>query len=222
MRHKAFLVLMTIIFAAVPLGFIVAQDMTEEPPLDDTVVTEAPPMGDMDMTEVTPVAPLNAGVSIETTIGEVTANSASFYGQQVRLEGTIDEMLNVRMLVLGEAAILGSNQVLVINNTDTHFDLWVTRGQQMWVTGTVYPSINESRTDPVVADDTGMLPTDEFAATPEGGDPFVDPMPAVTFAAPEYTFDFDMVPLPEEYFGHTILVIDSFDTVEYINPETTE
>ena len=218
MRQKAFLVLMTIIFAAVPLGFIVAQDVTEEPLLDDTVVTEAPPMGDMDMTEVAPVTP---GVSIETTIGEVTANSASFYGQQVHLEGTIDEMLNVRMLVLGEAALLGSNQILVINNTDTHFDLWVTRGQQMWVTGTIYPSINESRIDPVVVDDTGMLPTDEFGATPVGGDPFVAPMPPVIFAAPEYTFDFDMVPLPEEYFGHTILVIDSFDTIEYINPETT-
>lgn len=115
MRKPTFSLLLVLVIGLLSFGAVAAQDAT------------ATPAGD--------------NVEVITTLEDLTANSDSYVGQEVTLEGVIEELLNVRTFVLGEGAALDNDQVLVINNTGQEFDLNVTRDQQVRLTGTVYPSI---------------------------------------------------------------------------------
>jgi|GEM_PF-4810289 len=77
-------------------------------------------------------------------VGDITGDTAPFYGQQVTIEGNVDELVNVRMFVLGEDAVLGASQVLVINNTGQEFPLTLTSGQKARVTGIVYAAFDQA------------------------------------------------------------------------------
>ncbi|MBK8020783.1 MAG: hypothetical protein IPK19_04970 [Chloroflexi bacterium] len=87
-----------------------------------------------------PVAQDIAGQVVEGDLETVTADTPSFYGQIVTLEGVIEDFLGARMFVLGEAAVLDNDQVLVINNSGHDFAPELMQGSRVVVTGRVLPS----------------------------------------------------------------------------------
>ena len=121
----------------------------------------------------------------QVTISDVTGDSAAYYGQTVTVEGVITELLNVRAFVISDQNII-DNQLLVVNNTGREFDLRVTAGQRVIVTGIVHPHAAEGGLSQIVTTlpgpDTGMTTdtTDTGAAQPEAT---VDPAMEVTAEA---------------------------------------
>lgn len=79
----------------------------------------------------------------ETSLEELTARTDEFYGRQVSFEGVIESLANVKILIVGEGAIIDNDQVLVVNRTDQEFDLAFGEGARIYVTGMVQPSIQE-------------------------------------------------------------------------------
>lgn len=177
--------------------------------------------------DATPV-PEGANVEILNTLEDVTANATSYYGQQVTVEGFIQELVNVRIFVLGENAALDDDKVLVINNTGQEFDLRVTRDQQVRVTGTIYPSYDEGGFDqfgvvrateevPAEGDGVDVMPTEEMMddammATETPMDDMSDDMADMS----EGMSDWSSLMLREEFNNYTILVLDSVDAITYI------
>jgi hypothetical protein len=108
--------------------------------------------------EVTPEA------TPEINLENVTANHESFYGQEVSLTGEIEEFVNPRVFVLGEGAALDDDKVLVINNSDNEWYLWIHKGLNVTVTGVVYPSINQGGLEQIASGNPGMMPTTDASA----------------------------------------------------------
>ncbi len=90
----------------------------------------------------------------------ITGDPASFYGQQVTVEGTVNELVNIRSFLLG-ADSSGANQLLVLNNTGQEFNIGLTKDARVTVTGTIYPSFNQGGWDQVMA----AIPTTGAATT---------------------------------------------------------
>lgn len=92
-------------------------------------------------------------------IGDITADSAAYYGQTVTVQGNVDELVNVRSFVIGGGG-LGNPQLLVLNNSGEEFNIGLTSDAQVIVTGTIYPSYNGGGWDQVLASvgttNTGM------------------------------------------------------------------
>lgn len=194
--------------AVMPLSFAFAQEATE--------------------------APSTENVEFQTTLEDLTANSADFYGQQVTIEGTIENLLNVRTFVLGEAVAVDNDQVLVINNTGEEFDFRVMDGQMARLTGTVYPSINEGGMGQLMSGTTdmsvstvepGMMATEEMmtpdmAMTEEMAATAMPTMePGMTDVDESGRIDFSTMLLPEEYNVYTIIVLDSLDSLTFIEQQ---
>lgn len=188
---------------------------------------------------------LGSNVEVRTTLEDLTANSANYLGQQVTLEGVIEELVNVRTFVLGEGAALDDDRVLVINNSGREFDLMIRRDQQVRLLGTVYGSINQGSltqigatlmntaepdammtTEPDIALNTaepGVMMTTEpgMTTTMEATLEAMPSTPVPTLNAGVSVngmnqVDFSQMLLPDEYNDYTIVVLDSLDTITYI------
>lgn len=97
----------------------------------------------------------------DTSLETVTADTGSFVGQEVTLTGNIEEFVNPRTFVLGEGAALDDDKVLVINNSDYEWYVWIHKGLDVTVTGMVYPAINEGGLDQLISSSPAMMPTSE-------------------------------------------------------------
>lgn len=87
-------------------------------------------------------------------VGDITGDSAAYYGQQVTVQGNVDELVNIRSFLLGEGG-LTNPQLLVLNNSGQEFNIGLTAGAVVQVTGVVYPSYSEGGWDQVMSLTTG-------------------------------------------------------------------
>lgn len=173
-------------------------------------------------------SPSTENVEFQTTLEDLTANSADYYGQQVTIEGTIENLLNVRTFVLGEAVAVDNDQVLVINNTGDEFDFRVMDGQLARLTGTVYPSIDEGGMGQLMSGNTdmsvstvepGMMATEEMMTEELAPTALPTMEPGMTDIDQSGRIDFSTMLLPEEYNVYTIIVLDSLDTLTFIEQQ---
>ncbi len=154
----------------------------------------------------------------DVTIGDVTANSEAYYGQRLTLEGNVDELVNIRMFIIGEAGLLGANQLLVINNTGQEFPFGLTRDVTVRVTGTVYPHYTDGGFDQVwsMLNTEPMMHQDPMMSETPMVDPAMQPqhgqmMGRAFWQADDYGFAARVV---EARFGNfTILYLDSMDAI---------
>ena len=110
----------------------------------------------------TPMPEGAEGIPVEgINLESITADAASYYGQQVTIEGVVEEILNVRAFILGEAAELDNDQILVINTTGEDFDLRLTSGARVIITGTIYPSREEGGFEQLISGAPAMAMTPE-------------------------------------------------------------
>ena len=116
----------------------------------------------------------------ELALSDVIGNKAQYYGQQIIVEGTIEQLVNVDAFVVGDQAALNDHQLLVINDSGQPFDLGIKQDQKVRLIGTLYPSFNDGGWMELVGADSvnGPSPTEQAnataAATTTSG--FVTPM----------------------------------------------
>jgi hypothetical protein len=188
-----------------------------------------------------PVEPAEGELEVLTTIGTITGDSATYYGQEITTEGIVEELLNVRTFVLGEEAAVFPNQLLVINNTGSEFDLQLVRGRQVRLVGTVYPSIDEGGMDQLISGAASASATDPMMEatidpmameTVEPGMEMTDEVMVEPTMTPEnitgdmgnmtegeHWVDFSLMTLPDEFNNYTIFVLNSLDTITYIEEQ---
>ena len=94
------------------------------------------------------------GDMIPATLGDITGDSATYYGETVIVEGVIDHWVSAHAFALGEGALLFDSQVLVINNTGQPLPHNIFAGDRVVVTGVVHPSWDESG----MADEGAVVP----------------------------------------------------------------
>jgi hypothetical protein len=116
--------------------------------------------------EATEVLPgeVQAPAEGEPTLESVTADPASYYGQEVTFEGVVAELVNIRSFLLGEGAAIDDDQVLVLNNTGQEFNIGLTKDARVRVTGTIYPAFDQGGWDQILT-----LPTGGAAGGQTGG-----------------------------------------------------
>lgn len=127
-------------------------------------------------------------------IADVVANTDAYYGTTVTLEGNIVELVNVKLFVLDDGALLATNQVVVVNNTGFEYPIWVSADERVRVTGIVHPRTNDGGMDALVMGegrmtDPALEPTHDPAmpletVTPDPAQP-VDVTPAPDMTQPE-------------------------------------
>lgn len=186
---KRFSIVLLLLALVLGVFGAMAQDATPtvDPAMIPAETTEADMTGDMHMDG-------------NIDLGELTGNTDAYYGQTVTVEGTVDDLLNVRAFVLGGSGLLSNPQVLVINNSGEEFDVRLTEGARFRVTGVVYPSFADGGLTQVVANmNTAEQPMAE--ATAEAG-PNMD-----------YTTNLASMIVPDNLFNHTILVISQIQDV---------
>lgn len=122
---KRYLIIVLLILLALPLT-ITAQEATEIAPVEGV-----PAEG-------------------EPTLESVTADPASYYGQEVTFEGVVAELVNIRSFLLGEGAAIDDDQVLVLNHTGQEFNIGLTRDARVRVTGTIYPAFDQGGWDQIL------------------------------------------------------------------------
>jgi len=137
MSRKAFAFVLMVMIGLLSFGVAVAQDATQEP------------------------TPTN-----EIGLGDVVGNKIQYYGQQVTVEGTIEEVINVRSFILGDQAMLSEHRVLVINDSPQDFDIGVRKDQKVRVVGFLCPSFNEGGWAQLVGSNSvnGPSPTQQASA----------------------------------------------------------
>ena len=84
----------------------------------------------------------------EVTLEEVTANSDTYYGQNVTLTGTIRNFLSGYSFVLAEDAVIDSDAVLVLNNSGQPLPPTFAEGVEVTITGRIHPSFDVVNNDP--------------------------------------------------------------------------
>jgi hypothetical protein len=172
MTKKSLTLLLATAFATVSLAFAQATTV----PVDPNA-----PMVDPMMQQGTAV-----------TIADITGDNAPFLGTYVTFSGNVDEVINARMFILGEAATLGSNQVLVINNSGYELPLYVTAGRAVQVTGIVYSAFDQGGFDMLPFNTTGMNSMGMTGTTGMAGTTDPSMMPTLDPALP--TVDPALVP----------------------------
>jgi hypothetical protein len=95
--------------------------------------------------------PEGAEVDPAYTITDIIGAPENYYGTQVSFEGLVTELVNVKAFVVDDEAFLGTNQVLVINNTGSELPIWITRDARVRVTGIVHPRASEGGLDALIA-----------------------------------------------------------------------
>lgn len=167
----------------------------------------------------------------DLTLEEVAANSADYYGQELTLEGTIENFLSPHVFIVGEDALIDNDQVLAINRSGQVLPLNVMEGSYIVVTGTIYPSLNEVENgavldglfiDPEVGNNDYYGSLNLMDNTGEVMEATEDPMNMMTDWG---SFNLDTTSyfyngrLARDYDDHTVLVIDSVNAVSVINNE---
>lgn len=128
--------------------------------------------------------------SVPSSLEELTSGTEQFYGQRVSFEGLIESLANVKILVVGEGAIIDNDQVLVVNRTNEEFDLAFSEGERIFVTGIVQPSIQEqmdgaATVDEVVSTPITPLPNEATAEADAPDVPDINETPATPFLTPQ-------------------------------------
>lgn len=215
-----------IVLLMLPLA-VIAQDATPTLPPEEQPVEELPPVEGIPE-EVVPLE------EVEPNLEIVTADPASFYGQEVTFEGVVTEMVNIRAFVLGEGAALDDDQVLVLNNSGQEFSIELTRDARVQVTGTIYPAWDQGGWDQVMMlpmggmNDlqTGTTTDDqsgEMEATEEATEePMAEPMSSNGAMSGITLASFPMSVLETRFPSHTLLVIDSPDDIVILEPVEAE
>lgn len=85
-----------------------------------------------------------------STLEEVAADSPSFWGQTVMLEGMIAEFISTNIFVLHEGEAVDDDAVLVINNSGQPLPNSYIKGQAIIISGRILPSFAEITADPAV------------------------------------------------------------------------
>ncbi len=206
MHHKSLAFVLVLIVGLFSFGVVAAQDAT-----------------------ATPVSGEN--VAFEYALNDVISNKDQYYGQEITTEGNIEDLVNVRAFVLGEGATVGDAQLLVINNSDATFDLAIKNDQRVRLTGTLYPSFNDGGWDQLVGTNmvngtAPMATQDMLMATPMATEMMMatQDMMMVTPLATEMmgstmgmgAVDLSQMYIPDNLRDHTILVLNSLDTITYI------
>jgi hypothetical protein len=173
----------------ISVGFVVAQDATPE-------ATEPA------------LAPTPEG---GFTLENLTADPKSYIGQQVSLEGTVEDMLNVRAFILGENAPIDNDQVLVINTSGKEFDIRLTKGARFRITGTVYASFADGGYAQLIG--AGGVPpvTPEAAETQEA---------ASSTTTMGMSTDIALMFIPASYRTFTIVAVPNIEDIQLITPAT--
>lgn len=223
---KRSLGVMLIVLLMLPLA-VIAQDATPTLPPEEQPVEELPPVEGIPE-EVVPLE------EVEPNLEIVTADPASFYGQEVTFEGVVTELVNIRAFVLGEGAALDDDQVLVLNNSGQEFSIELTRDARVQVTGTIYPAWDQGGWDQVMMlpmggmNDlqTGTTTDDqsgEMEATEEATEePMAEPMSSNGAMSGITLASFPMAVLETRFPSHTLLVIDSPDDIAILEPVEAE
>lgn len=223
---KRSLGVMLIVLLMLPLA-VIAQDATPTLPPEEQPVEELPPVEGIPE-EVVPLE------EVEPNLEIVTADPASFYGQEVTFEGVVTELVNIRAFVLGEGAALDDDQVLVLNNSGQEFSIELTRDARVQVTGTIYPAWDQGGWDQVMMlpmggmNDlqTGTTTDDqsgEMEATEEATEePMAEPMSSNGAMSGITLASFPMSVLETRFPSHTLLVFDSPDDIAILEPVEAE
>lgn len=162
----------------------------------------------------------------EPTLESVAADSASYYGQEITLEGIIQDYLSPHVFVLGEDALIDNDQVLVINRSGQVFSPQLMQNSRVLVTGTIQPSRDAWEAGDVIEgfEVDGEVGSNNYYGTlsnPEMETETDDEMMMNSFGS----FDIDMTSLyyngrlMEEYDSYTIFVVTSVDAVTMHEPE---
>lgn len=156
------------------------------------------------------------------TLESVTADPASFYGQQVTLQGVVAEFINARAFIFGEGAILDNDQVIVINNSPQEFDLRLTLDRRVQITGTALPAVQDNGFEQL--QNAGMIHPVMMSGQPTGTDNTMNnttPMPEATTEADmaatpmaEGTTEADMAATPMAEGTTEADMTDDDDTVQ--------
>lgn len=86
-----------------------------------------------------------ADKSDPVTIEELVNSAEDYYGQQISVQGHVQNLLNVRTFVLDEGATVENDAVLVLNTSDQSFSLLLTDGARVEVTGTVHMPLSQQK-----------------------------------------------------------------------------
>lgn len=78
-----------------------------------------------------------------TPIGDLTGDAGVYFGTNVRLEGYIERFVSTNAFVLTDAGALGTNTVLVINNSGQPIPNSFVIGQEILLSGRVHPSFSD-------------------------------------------------------------------------------
>ena len=176
--------------------------------------------------------PMPAEIEPSQTITDVIGAPENYYGTTVSFDGLVSELVNVKAFVLDDEAFLGTNQVLVINNTGRELPIWITRDARVRVTGIVHPRTSEGGLDALIANSemwmnetmnepmveatvegsADMTPTVEgstdMTSTAAPDTAQIDPMPA-DFNHIVQTLSYGVV--PERLLDWTIIELISID-----------
>lgn len=142
--------------------------------------------------------PPPADVQPAQTITDIIGAPENYYGTTVSFEGLVTELVNVKAFVVDDEAFLGTNQVLVINNTGRELPVWITRDARVRVTGIVHPRTSEGGLDALIAN--SEMNMNMGAPMEVTAEPTVEGATDVTPVAPDTTM---VDPMTSE-FGNVI------------------
>ncbi|MCU0466050.1 MAG: hypothetical protein MUF38_15960 [Anaerolineae bacterium] len=142
--------------------------------------------------------PPPADVQPAQTITDIIGAPENYYGTTVSFEGLVTELVNVKAFVVDDEAFLGTNQVLVINNTGRELPVWITRDARVRVTGIVHPRTSEGGLDALIAN--SEMNMNMGAPMEVTAEPNVEGATDVTPVAPDTTM---VDPMTSE-FGNVI------------------
>lgn len=211
------------LIALLALGSLaLAQDATPTLPMEGEMEGEFATEVPADVVVPEQQFPAEGEFAESATLGDVTANSPAYYGQQVTLEGVLEEYVNARTFVLSEGAVLFDSKVLVINNTPQEFDLNLVTGERVRITGIVMPSYNEGGFSQIINNFNSMIRPANPAVPAVPADPNTPAQPAQPAepAVPAGTLDFTPLTnaIADRYPHFTILEVTSMDGVWFVPP----
>ena len=144
-------------------------------------------------------------MTLVTTLEELTADSAEFYGETVSLEGTIVEFVNSSSFVIGEDAAIDDDRILVLNNSGEVLPIQLFRGEFIVVTGVVHGSL-EVHVDEMMGEADNEM--DDESEEVDHMDEAVDVLNY--YLTGNFPSDFD---------GFTVLEIVDIENVDFIVEE---
>ena len=145
------------------------------------------------------------------TIGDITADSPAYYGQTATVQGNVDELVNIRSFVIGGGG-LGNPQLLVLNNSGEEFNIGLTQGAEVQVTGVVYPHADERGWEQL----SGAIYIPGTEVEGEATEPMIEmgQMRYTGVTLQDYPVSIFMDRFPD----HTILLVNSMDDIVFVEP----